>query len=51
MSQKISVNLRLDRDVKDSATLLAQDLGTNLSTIMNMFLVKFVVEKKFEVGV
>ncbi|MDD2565502.1 MAG: hypothetical protein PHZ26_02810 [Candidatus Gracilibacteria bacterium] len=50
MSQKINVNIRIDKDLKDNASLLANQLGTNLSTILNMFLVKFTIEKKFEIG-
>ena len=51
MSQKININLRIDRGIRDSASLIAHDMWTNLSNIMNMFLAKFVVEKKFEIWI
>ncbi len=47
---KINVNIRLDKQLKENASLLAEDMWTNLSTVVNMFLVKFTRERKFEIG-
>lgn len=46
---KINVNIRLDQQLKDNASLLAEQMWTNLSTIVNMFLVKFTRERKLEI--
>ncbi|MDD5770509.1 MAG: type II toxin-antitoxin system RelB/DinJ family antitoxin [Candidatus Gracilibacteria bacterium] len=51
MSQKINVNIRIDKNLKENASLLAEKMGTNLSALLNMFLVKFTIEKRFEIGV
>lgn len=48
---KVNVNIRLDQVLKDSASQLAQEMGTNLSTVINMYLVKFTREKKIEIGI
>lgn len=45
---KINVNIRLDQEIKENASYLAEKMWTNLSTIINVFLVKFTNEKKFE---
>ena len=37
MAQTINVTIRLDRDVKDNAEKLFNDLGMNLSTAFNVF--------------
>jgi DNA-damage-inducible protein J len=37
MSGTINVTIRLDRDVKESAESLFNDLGMNLSTAFNIF--------------
>ena len=37
MAQTINVTIRLDRDVKDNAEILFNDLGMNLSTAFNIF--------------
>jgi len=39
---KINVNIRLDAELKKKAQILADKMWTNLSTIINMYLVKFV---------
>lgn len=39
---KINVNIRLDSDLKNKASKLADKMGTNLSTVINMYLIKFV---------
>jgi len=46
---KVNVNIRLDQVLKDSASQIAQEMGTNLSTVINMYLVKFTREKKLEI--
>ncbi len=37
MADTINVTIRLDRDVKERAELLFNDLGMNLSTAFNVF--------------
>ena len=37
MSETINVTIRLDREVKESAEQLFNDLGMNLSTAFNIF--------------
>ncbi|MCL2199377.1 MAG: type II toxin-antitoxin system RelB/DinJ family antitoxin [Defluviitaleaceae bacterium] len=37
MSQQINVNIRMDRDIKESADSLFRDLGFNLTTAVNTF--------------
>lgn len=51
MSQKINVNIRIDKNLKENASLLAEKMWTNLSALLNMFLVKFTIEKRFEIWV
>ncbi|MCL2549186.1 MAG: type II toxin-antitoxin system RelB/DinJ family antitoxin [Symbiobacteriaceae bacterium] len=36
-SKQINVTIRLERDIKDSAERLFDDLGMNLSTAVNIF--------------
>lgn len=48
---KINVNIRLDQELKNNASLLAEQMWTNLSTVINMFLVKFTREKKLEIWI
>lgn len=47
---KINANFRLDKDLKESASELANKMWTNLSTVINIFLTKFVREKKLEIS-
>lgn len=46
---KINVNVRLDQHLKEQATFLADQMWTNLSTVINIFLVKFTREKRLEI--
>ena len=39
---KINVNIRLDANLKKQAQILADKMWTNLSTVINMYLIKFV---------
>ena len=39
---KINVNIRMDDDLKKQAQILADKMWTNLSTVINMYLIKFV---------
>lgn len=39
---KINVNIRLDAELKKQAQVLADKMWTNLSTVINMYLIKFV---------
>lgn len=48
---KINVNIRLDQELKNNATILADQMWTNLSTIINIFLVKFTREKRLEIWI
>ena len=50
MSTKVNVNVRIDKDVKENASQIAKDMGTNLSTIMNMYLLKFTREKRIDIS-
>ncbi len=46
---KINVNIRLEQQLKESASLLAEQMWTNLSNIINMFLVQFTRTRKIEI--
>lgn len=46
---KVNVNIRLDQELKNNASLLAREMWTNLSTVLNMYLVKFTRERKLEI--
>lgn len=48
---KVNVNIRLDQELKNNASLLAREMWTNLSTVLNMYLVKFTREKKLEIWI
>lgn len=48
---KINVNIRLEQELKNNASLLAEQMWTNLSTVINMFLVKFTREKRLEIWI
>ena len=37
MSQQINVNIRMDRDLKESADLLFSSMGFNMTTAVNTF--------------
>lgn len=49
MLQKINVNFRLDKKLKEEASLLAQDMWVNLTTVVNIFLTKFTKERKLDI--
>ena len=42
MTTKVNVNIRLDKELKEKVKLIASKKWTNLSTIVNMYLVDFV---------
>lgn len=42
MTTKVNVNIRLDKELKEKAKIIAWNKWTNLSTIVNMYLVDFV---------
>jgi len=42
MATKVNVNIRLDEELKVKAKIIAAKKWTNLSTIINMYLVDFV---------
>jgi addiction module RelB/DinJ family antitoxin len=39
-------SFRIDKKVKKEAQILAREMGTNLSNIINMYLTQFVKERK-----
>jgi len=45
MSQMISVNIRIDKDIKDRADDLFQSLGVTLSAAVNMFVRQAISEQ------
>lgn len=47
---KINANFRLDKELKNNASELANKMWINLSTVVNIFLTKFVREKKLEIN-
>lgn len=49
-SQKINVNFRIEEELKNIASDLAKEMWTSLSSVVNMFLKKFVREKKIEIN-
>jgi len=48
MSTKVNVNIRLDKELKEKAKLIASNKWTTLSTILNMYLVDFVETGKIK---
>lgn len=42
MGQKVNTNIRIDSEVKEKAKKIAEEQGTNLSTVLNMYLIDFV---------
>jgi len=48
MSQKINVNIRIDKHIKEQSMLLAWELWISLSGLLNMYLLKFIRERKIE---
>jgi antitoxin component of RelBE/YafQ-DinJ toxin-antitoxin module len=42
MTTKVNVNIRLDKELKEKVKIIALSKWTNLSTIVNMYLVDFV---------
>ncbi len=48
MSKKVNVNIRLEKEIKEKAKKLAFEMWTTLSTVLNMYLYKFVETKKLE---
>lgn len=51
MSTKVNVNVRIDKDLKEEASNLAKSMWTNLSTVLNMYLVKFSREKRLDISI
>jgi len=51
MSTKVNVNVRIDKDLKEEASNLARSMWTNLSTVLNMYLVKFSREKRLDISI
>jgi antitoxin component of RelBE/YafQ-DinJ toxin-antitoxin module len=48
MSTKVNVNIRLDKELKEKAKIIALNKWTTLSTIVNMYLVDFVETGKIK---
>ena len=46
MTTKVNVNIKLDKDLKEKAKIIAWNKWTNLSTIVNMYLIDFVETSK-----
>ncbi len=51
MSTKVNVNVRIDKDLKEEASNIARSMGTNLSTVLNMYLIKFSREKRLDISI
>jgi len=45
---KIAISVKVDKDIKESAQVLAKDMGLNLSSLINAYLHKLVKTKKVE---
>jgi len=43
---KITTSIKLDKKTKEQASLLAEELGLSLSSVVNATLKKFVVERR-----
>ena len=50
ISQKINVNFRIEKAIKEEASKIANEMWINLISVVNMFLKKFVREKKIEMN-
>ncbi len=42
MSQKVNTNIRIDKEIKEKAKKIASEQGTNLSTVLNMYLIDYI---------
>ena len=47
----VATSIRIDPEIKSAAQILAKRLGTNLSTVVNIYLSQFVREKRLNVSV
>ncbi|HMO79061.1 MAG TPA: type II toxin-antitoxin system RelB/DinJ family antitoxin [Candidatus Paceibacterota bacterium] len=43
---KTTTSIKIDKDIKEQATSIANDLGVSLSTVVNATLKKFVTERR-----
>lgn len=50
MATKVNVNIRIDKNLKEESSNLAHAMWTNLSTILNMYLIKFNREKRLDIS-
>ena len=50
ISQKINVNFRIEKAIKEEASKIANEMRINLTSVVDMFLKKFVREKKIEMN-
>lgn len=48
---KTVTSVKIDKEIKDSATALAQELGLSLSSVINATLKKFVIERRVVLSV
>jgi addiction module RelB/DinJ family antitoxin len=48
---KTTTSIKLDKDIKDKATILANELGLSLSSVINATLKKFVDERRVVLSV
>lgn len=44
-----ATSIRLDPQIKNPAQKIAKSMGTNLSTVINMYLAQFVREKRLNI--
>ena len=47
----VVINFKTDAQVKESAQAIAKEMGVSLSAILNMYLTKFVREKRLDIRV
>jgi len=47
----VVINFKTDADVKKEAQEIAKEMGISLSAVLNMYLTKFVREKKLDIKV
>ena len=48
---KMTTSIKIDKEIKDQATALANELGLSLSSVINATLKKFVIERRVVLSV
>lgn len=49
MTEKVNVNLRMDKKLKEDVTKIAHEMGLTFSTVVNIYLNNFIREKRISI--